>query len=598
MLRKLFIYLLAANAFSALYSQIGCPGCQVVLPDLPVDTIFLSNAPEGEAGIYYDEDLSFRLPLTTTPVNAADPTIPAGLPINEFNILGVSGLPAGLTWEANQLNFLTEELTDGCVKLCGTPLIPGLYMVDVVIEARIVFITQQTAFSFPLLITPAQSVTEGFTIVNNSGCGEVTAELINNVPSNGATGFSYMWLFSNGGVSTEENPAPQLFNTVGEHFISYQAIIDTVGFILTNVRIEESPCTDLLSRADLKFDLFDPNGDHVFTAPIVENAMLPISWDVVLPIGEGVYELHVIDDDGGIDGADDLCGIIPITQATNGLQVDGELSVAISMIHPVDTILSLDVVTVYPIPASPVLAVQEEMPWCEGTPVHISALNYPEGGLVWHQDSIPLPGQSQGVLATLEDGAYYVTYTSPAGCLSSSNEVAVEFTANPAPFALEQNGNLIRLVDESNLPEDFSFMWLYEGENVPEANMLRICAQATGEYTLLITDNLTGCSNSASLVASYDPAIDCTTPVDDFTAETHWLVYPNPFGEWVRFSSAAETAIVYVSLWNMLGQPVSTTQITAGEATWSLEDLPIGVYRYKIFRSNGTIIQTGSLVKQ
>ncbi|MEL7425831.1 MAG: hypothetical protein AAFN81_22760, partial [Bacteroidota bacterium] len=225
MLRSLLFsfFLLLVVSLSA---QTGCPGCLIDLPTLPEDTIYLSQAPDGQAGVFYDADLSFRLPLSTTPVNEQDPSTPPGLPIDEFTILGVANLPVGMSWEANALNFITADTTDGCVKLCGTPLLAGFYEVEVVIEARISFLTQQTSFSFPLLIEPAETVTEGFTVVNNSGCGEVTASFINNVPSGGMPGFSYLWFFGNGQSTTEENPGDQVYNQPGEYIVDYQAIVD------------------------------------------------------------------------------------------------------------------------------------------------------------------------------------------------------------------------------------------------------------------------------------------------------------------------------------------------------------------------------------
>src|SRR5690606_13034687 len=118
-------------------------------------------APNGRVGEAYDGDVSFRMPKTTTPVAAEDPTVIPGITINEITIISVSNLPPGLTWEANQTVFKPAELTDGCVKFCGTPLQPGTYEIEVVVAAKILVITQTTSFSFPIIIEPAVSVTEG-----------------------------------------------------------------------------------------------------------------------------------------------------------------------------------------------------------------------------------------------------------------------------------------------------------------------------------------------------------------------------------------------------------------------------------------------------
>ena len=596
MLRPLLFSLFLSCGFW-LGAQTGCPGCVLDLPMLPEDTIYLSAAPDGQASVYYDEDLSFRLPLSTTPVNAVDPSIPAGLPIDEFTILGVANLPAGMGWEANMLNFMTADTTDGCVKLCGTPLFSGLFMVEVVIEARISFITQQTSFAFPLLIEPAQTVTEGFTVVNNSGCGEVTASFVNNVPSNGAEGFSYLWFFGNGNSTTEENPADQTYNQAGTYTVEYQAIVDTTGFFLTNVSLEESPCTDIFNAPDYKFDLYDPSGERIFTAPIVDNSDAPVNWEVFIPIGEGTYEIRFVDDDGGLDGSDDLCGVIFFSQTEDGIiQNDaGDLTAEITLIHPVDTIQSSEIITVFEIPSDPVITIAETAPYCEGEAISLVSLNY-EDGLNWYRDSLLLVEEVNDTLLVDFPGDYWVTHTTADGCSATSLPLSVEFTENPEEFDLMQNGNLLRMEDESNLPADFSLMWLYEGEVIPTATELLLCAEAAGTYTLQITDNTTGCSTSAEIVADYDPNVDCTTNTNEPALAGEWRLFPNPMRSYLQIEGpmGAEADLL---VYDALGREQVRQRIDAYNGQIHVAGLVSGTYFYRLQTIDGLSIQTGTLVK-
>jgi len=51
-----------------IHAQTGCPGCQINLPSgLSADTIYLDDFPDAAVNTPYDVDLSFRLPMTTTP---------------------------------------------------------------------------------------------------------------------------------------------------------------------------------------------------------------------------------------------------------------------------------------------------------------------------------------------------------------------------------------------------------------------------------------------------------------------------------------------------------------------------------------------------
>ncbi|PSR15371.1 MAG: hypothetical protein DA408_03315 [Bacteroidetes bacterium] len=593
MLRNLFLLLLLGSVHF-LAAQSGCPGCVVDLPVLPADTIFLGTAPAGEASRYYDEDLSFRLPKSTTPVNATDPSIPAGLNIDEITILAVAGLPPGLSWEASQLIFPVQEETDGCVKFCGTPLLPGLYTIEVVIEARISFITTQTAIAFPLLIEPAQSIGEGFTLVNSTGCGTVTASFINNIPSGGNPGFSYLWFFGNGNATTAENPEDQTFSSPGEYAVNYEAIVDTAGFFMTQVVISQTPCTDLLTRPDLKFDLFGPDGEYVFTAPIVSNATLPITYQVFIPIEEGNYELHVIDDDGGIDGADDLCGIINFNRTLSGPLSAGDLLVDITLIHPVDTIRTVDTITVYEIPAQPSLVIETEAPYCAGTTLQLAA-SYADG-LTWYQDSMLVVAATGPNLTVDQAGSYWVTYTSPAGCQATAAPVTVAFSPNPSPFTLSQNGNLLRMTDEGNLPQDFSFNWLYAGEPIPAATSLLLCAEAAGNYTLIILDNNTGCSALATIAAEYDPNLACSTPVEDPIESETWRLYPNPVQNFLYVDGPALKPITLV-LYDAFGRIVAQQMLLPDNARLELGFLPAGMYFYQLQAASGQTEKTGMLIK-
>jgi hypothetical protein len=90
------LFFLSVGVFSNLSAQSGCPGCMIDLPDLPEDTIYLSPAPDGQVGEYYEEDISFRMPKTTTPVAAVDPDVVPDVAIESITILSVTNVPPRL----------------------------------------------------------------------------------------------------------------------------------------------------------------------------------------------------------------------------------------------------------------------------------------------------------------------------------------------------------------------------------------------------------------------------------------------------------------------------------------------------------------------
>ena len=84
----------------------------------------------------------------------------ASMNISDITILAAVNLPPGLSWEPNQTDFNPQDETDGCVKLCGTPLQPGFYEIEVIAQATILLISQTSSFVVPIYIAPQSSDTD------------------------------------------------------------------------------------------------------------------------------------------------------------------------------------------------------------------------------------------------------------------------------------------------------------------------------------------------------------------------------------------------------------------------------------------------------
>lgn len=587
-------------------AQNDCPGCEINLPaDLAEDTIYLADAPAGQANVYYDRDISFRLPKTTTPVAANDSTTPPNLPISSFEIISVSNLPPGLSWEANQREFNTSEQTDGCVKICGTPLIPGLYMVEVVLDAQVVVLTRRTSFSFPLLIQPGVTATDGFRMINNVGCGEVEVTFINTIPSNEVEGFSYRWDFGNGLVSEEENPLPLTYDEPGIYAVNYEAIIDTAGFFLTKVLIEETRCNDILGgRPDLKIDVIEPDGTTIYTSDIITNANVPLSFELLVPIEDiGNYSLRVTDDDSGIGGADDVCGVVNFTQLTEGSLTDGEdLKVTLTITNPVETISSTDTIYVFAQPAPPEIELAEQYPLCEGDTIQAQSLTY-QDGLQWIRDSTSIFGEVDPFLKIGEDGSYWLRYISPDGCSSESSPVEVRFGVIPSGIAYEIENNLLTVFQAEELPENSSINWAVDGEIVQGADGTTFCIDSSANYTLIVTDEATGCFATFSQSLTYDPNFpNCVSSQVKVEEVNFAHVYPNPFShQLVVEVQKQEMKPSDYRLISVDGRAIIAGKWANLPGNWDKKELPVydlakGIYILQLF--TGRLHQNIKLVKE
>lgn len=605
-MKKILSFSFLLLAVYHLQGQNGCPDCIITLPeDLVEDTIFLTDAPSGQANVYYDRDLSFRLPKSTTPVASLDSTTPPNLPISSLEIVSVTNLPPGLSWEANMREFDTSEETDGCVKICGTPLIPGLYMVEVILDAQVVILSQRTSFSFPLLIQPSVSATDGFRMINNVGCGEVDVTFINTILSNEVEGFSYRWDFGNGLVSEAENPAPLTYDEPGIYEVTYEAVIDTTGFILTKAVIENTTCNDILGgRPDLKIDVLDPDGTSIYTSDVINNAQLPLTFELVLPIEDiGNYSLRVTDEDSGIGGADDVCGVVNFTQMTTGTLTDGEdLSINLTIINPTETIQSKDTVFVYAQPDIPIVERMDAFPLCEGDTVRLQVTNFQEG-LQWVRDSTTLFEEMATTLNITENGSYWARYTSPAGCNSVSMVEEASFGVIPSGIAYAVENNTLSVFDPAGLPENSTVAWEVDGEPILGANGFSYCIDSTATYTLIVTDNTTGCFATFSQTITYDPNFpNCVSNTKFVDEDLISSVYPNPFRDEITIELSSTAAIPSdFRLISIDGREVIRKKWRDLPGNWNKKELALyelakGIYILQLF--SGQLHQNVKLIKE
>jgi len=571
-----------------LSAQLVCDACLVALPDtLPADTIFLQEALSARVGERYAEAISFRVPRTTTPVAANDPNVPAGIAISSFTVKNVTNLPPGLSWQVSRTRFELPDETDGCIRFCGTPLQAGLYNVEVVVTARVLVVDQTASFTFPLLIEPAESVTEGFTVVNDVGCGTVQAGFVNNVPSLGQPGFSYRWDFGNGNMSLAENPGDQLYSAPGEYPVDYQAIIDTTGYFLTNVRVELVGCEDPFNNApDLQLKVFDPDGVEVFSSGVLRDTRPPVDFNLNLEVAEGNYLIGVYDDDEGIFGGDKTCGAFDFNRLSEGVLTDTEARISVRVIHPVDTVHSRDTITVFAQPAPPQLSREQEGPLCSGDTVLLWA-SYPEA-IQWYRDSILLPEGGAELFASAS-GQYTALYTSPEGCQAVSEALSLDFSLPPPPPVLAFERNLLYLADSIDVQESYRLDWFLDGALLDSGGASAICTSASGVHELRLTDEDSGCVSAGSLTTVYDPAFpDCTSATDIYdrlVAST--TLFPNPATGplQVRLQLTAPSPVV-LRLLDARGRlvRVERSERVGGQGAWLMDvsALPPGLYMLQV----------------
>lgn len=582
----------------------NCPGCVVDLPGgMAEDTLFIGTPANGTANEIYDQDVSFRMPKTTTPVNEIDPDIPAGINISQIEIIGISNLPPGLDWEANEDSYDPQQNTDGCFKFCGTPLLPGTYIMEVTVEATVVIITQQVSFPIEITIEPGATSNDGFSLMNNSGCGEVTVSFTNNVPSNGNTGFSYNWDFGNGFTSTAENPADLTYTDPGTYIVNYNATIDTIGFILTNVRVLDIGCFDIptapdfSNNPDMQIEIKDSNGTLLYesdtiwnTDPIVE---YPLSFQ--LTPGEN-YLLRVIDADSGINGGDDICAETNFNTQSNGIVSGSDWEIEFEIIHPVDMVSTTDTVFVYEIPEQPTIFNSGADEFCAGETVTLTS-SYNDFNQ-WFMDGELITGETETTFEVFESGIYQVQYTSVDGCTSISEERIITINENPEIPEFENTNNLLSLLETIFYDLEIQLQWSQDGVELVGETTPMYCALESGVYTLEATDMNTGCVSVFTQQITHDGAADCFTNTINLASEIDLKIYPNPVSDWINISmNLSEAKDVEIRFYDLLGRLHNNEVLTRhvnGTALLQpipVDYLPTGIHLIELRLGDETIVQ-------
>lgn len=578
--------------FQTLTAQSGCPGCQTNLPaNLPEDTLFLQNIPNGQNGQPYSQDISFRMPKTTTPVAALDSVTPPGLTISKIEIVSVDGLPQGLYWEPNQWEFQTADETDGCIKICGTPTESDSFVLNVTVKATVLFLTQVKSFPMRMYVAPKVSVTDGFSMSNFTGCGSTEVTFENNVPSGGEDGFSYVWDFGDNTGFEGENPPAHTYTEPGTYFVSYHATVDTAGYILASVRVLDVECVDQLGAGtpDLYLLIKAPNGTVLFnSSPAINNTPLPYTFPIGLQLGEGNYTVFVADEDSGLKGSDDDCGTVPFNILSGDTLVAGGMTVILDIQHPIEEIESQDTVIVYPAPVAPAISAPDGLTACAGSDSLVLVSSYGAGNQ-WYLDGAPVDEATDFLYQPSESGSYQVQISDANGCTAISAPKAVSIYPLPETPAFSNFDNSLRLFDTLALPDNYSLQWYNGAVAIPGETGFRYCAQQSGTYGLLVTDLNTGCTNFFSQLVVYNPNFDCTVGTNDLNTLSMGI-FPNPAHDrlQVRFGQALRGESM-LRMWDAMGRIVRTVSVTSGAYIIDVDciGLAAGVYALEIVSGDG-----------
>lgn len=404
-----------------------CPGCAIDF-QYTAPGIYPDSLPDATQGTYYSTDVTFVMPIDTTVGSLT-------LDFVNFEIRSITGLPAGVSWEcdesANGCNYNPQQNEYGCVKLCGTPILSGLYNITVEAIPTLTIVGTQGAVYFQkqLLVLPGSASNDGFSMTPAAGCAPVTVNFSNLKP--GLT--SYLWEFGDSLQSTSENPPPHLYQDTGTYVVNQTVTVDTFGYLLKQIEvIALSGCDDWPFSAP---DLFLHLPQLGIVTSTVDNTNPPVAFNFNdVPLNNTTYKVDVWEEDGFIPfDDDDSCGAVFFQGHTAGVQTVNNgsgLVLEVTIEHPVLVLTYTDTVHVFASPPVPsVLSGHATDSICTGDTIWLSTSG--DYSFQWFKDGAAIAGETDSTLVVTASGDYTVEITNQNGCRSTSQARTVTVMPNP-----------------------------------------------------------------------------------------------------------------------------------------------------------------------
>lgn len=536
--------------------------------------IYPDTLPVGTVGQAYNTDVTFVMPLDTM-----------GYDFTNFHILAVS-LPAGMSWDCNNntnnCDYNPQVSQYGCVNIYGTPLLAGVYNVDVTVIADLT-VVQGYPFNFQIYLEILPNVVTttntGFSMLGSSGCNPVTVNFTNNNPGL----IAYSWDFGNGNTSTQENPGTQIYTTPGDYVVHYEAYDNiTLADIYTLTSLDITAMSGYgggfpsFETADPYFILKE-NGTAIYQSSFYLDTNPPVSWPTSIllnPLNTYVVEIWEADDTAGeiYFSGDDYMGNHTLNFAgCNGCSAGtSTINYAIShqVINPSPFVISEDTIHVYDFPAVPTISFNDLT----------QTISTPNLGLVyqWYLNGTIIAGATSSNFVVSQSGSYAVAAITSQGCSKLSlgeNVTYCDLGIDPV-ISLGPNGFLF----VTGFPVGYDVEWMLNGTVlVGEVNDTLVTSQA-GTYEVTITSP-EGCTYTTNSFG--------TNLGVDVHALLNWNVYPNPASNKVTIALSNDQHMDEVHLIDLTGRVIKNWSWNQSSSmTLDLEEVPTGYFIIKLVSGN------------
>lgn len=481
------ILLLFIAAFFTLETSAQCGTCEpdtecILSPAYP--TLCPETLPDATAGEAYQTDITFYIPH-----EFYDPDNGVDVQFNQVTVTGYTGLPFGMDIEMNEASgiYYPDQSEHGCARICGTPLSPGTYNININIVASVyvpafgVEVNQSQSFELELTVLPGAGGNNSFILDVNSGCDSLQVDfeaLLNASPSP----TSWSWDFGNGETSDLQFPPTQFYGDTG----TYEVTLETqfLEYVITSVQVtsvndnwcgdaEEAFCNGLFGLPDIYVQIRDASSNLIYQSGSTDNT-LSGSWSGLNAVANNPpYTIQVWDEDA-VSGNDDLGSFsFNVTEeGTVNFSGAGGTSGSLTISTQIgDTFLDAEIISVFPSPAP--LIVYDDATGILSVETDSTFVSY-----TWFFNGEIIPNESASEVSISDPGEYSVQVQNGYGCFGTSDV----FILCPTP-EIDYNSNNGILSSVGNFD---GYQWYFSGEEIPGANQSFLVVDEYGWYSLWV----------------------------------------------------------------------------------------------------------------
>lgn len=548
----------------------------------------------GTVGVGYQDTLTFYCPNT---VDASGPSggILGIVDFLEFRIVNVSGLPAGMTWNCGDPSCSYDPQPSGRlanINICGTPIVSGTF--NLLIETQGTIdggaLGPQTGpqnFNVTLVINNGSGGNFAFSFTPNQGCDSATITFTPLLNFGLPQVTEHVWNF-NGTPYTGSTPPPQTFSSPGIYPITCTTNVYQLRLTDLNINvcglcwwagdIEELNCS--AGNADI-IPTFT-SGSSNWTGPEVGNDCTPNWSGINFDLTSTSWALSMFENDAiSVDDSPSgpVSGIITGTGVVNfNLPSNYSGNFTIGQ-YLANQIIVTDTVIIYATPSVDTITASATQ-FCNYETVTLTV----DSGFFYEwfrADTILVQSGSNHNYTTGTIGTYKVKKIDPiSGCYSWTPPITISnYTPVPPGFATVGISNVSGTLT-SILPAGYTYQWLYNNGfgysliPAPEGIASSYTPAFNGTYCVVATNSF-GCYDTSNCITFY-------MGIEDVENSFFVTMYPNPTSEQLNLHIENLYSDAVFTLYNMVGQPVISDQITKSDVLLSkiydVSELGKGIY--------------------